>query len=93
MKAEIEKHIDSMREDFLEYANYKVSEHNSTMSGSELLDYVIESFLAMPEEQINEMFNIMAREKYNRLDFRILKRIRFLSKLLGQKETASIEES
>lgn len=92
MKAEIEKHIDSMRGDYLEYANYKVHEHNSTLSGSELLDHAIDSVLAMPEDRVNDMFNI-AWKKYNRLDFRILRRIRFLSKLLGQKEAASIEQS
>jgi hypothetical protein len=89
MKAEIKKHIETMRPELLAYANYKASERGCELSGSEILDQAISSVLAMPEDQLNELYSTPTRAGYNKLDFRIAKRIKFYCKVLGRKETVS----
>ena len=81
MNAEIEKHVDSMRSLLLDYANYHASKNNSELSGTEILDRAISSVMSMPEDRISKMYTTIARDKYNRLDFRLAKRIKFLSKV------------
>lgn len=82
MKAEIKQHIDSMRPDLLAYANYHASVKHTELSGEEILDQAIDSVMAMPEDRINEMYTTAAGKKYNRLDFRLAKRIKFLCKVV-----------
>ncbi|MBD3329462.1 hypothetical protein GF357_03140 [Candidatus Dojkabacteria bacterium] len=76
MKAEIEKRIESMRGDFLAFANYKASDNQTTLSGDEILEQSIELALQLPEDRRNEMHNTVAREKYTKLDFYILELIK-----------------
>lgn len=93
MNPEIIKHIDTMRPDLLAYAKYHAFEQNTTSTGAEILDQAITSVLAMPEDRLNELYTTHTRDKYNRLNFRIAKRIKFYCKVLGRKETAITEQS
>lgn len=84
MKAEIKKHIDSMRPDLLAYANYHAYKKNTGFKGSIILEEAIYLVTGLPEDQITEMYNKIARGKYRELDFYISKLIEITCEMFGE---------